>query len=121
MQLQWIGQNGVAANHNKVEVYCALINNKNRGIKPNKGDDATPINAVNPIVANKYGQIVRWTPKNSDPSDINFSWNLFALSGNPAVHKNNLKSGLENITKHNMFNSPGGLNFDSKGGSLDSN
>ncbi len=106
----------VAANPNKSEVYCALTNNKNRGIKPNKDGDATPINAVNPRMANKYGQIVRWMPKNSDHSDINFSWNLFALAGNPEVHKNDLKSGSENITKHNMFNSPDGLKFDSKGG-----
>ena len=29
----------VAANPNKAEVYCSLTNNKNRGIKLNKGGD----------------------------------------------------------------------------------
>ena len=49
----------VAANPKKVEAYCALTNNKSRGIKPNKGGDATPVGGPNPREANKYGQIVR--------------------------------------------------------------
>ncbi|MDJ0613866.1 MAG: PhoX family phosphatase, partial [Rhizobiaceae bacterium] len=45
----------VASNPNKAEVYCALTNNKNRGIKPNAGGDATPATGPNPRPANNYG------------------------------------------------------------------
>jgi len=106
----------VAAHPHKAEIYCALTNNKNRGIKPNAGGDATSVDAVNPRKGNKYGQIVRWNPLNNDHTSSQFNWDLFALAGNPEVHKNNLKSGSNNITKFNMFNSPDGLKFDSKGG-----
>ena len=106
----------VAAHPHKAEIYCALTNNKNRGKKPNAGGDATPVDAVNPRKGNKYGQIVRWNPLNNDHTSDQFNWDLFALAGNPEVHKANLKSGSKNITKFNMFNSPDGLKFDSKGG-----
>ena len=45
----------VAAHPSKAEVYCALTNNRNRGIKPNAGGDATPVGGPNPREANKYG------------------------------------------------------------------
>lgn len=47
----------VAANPLKAEVCCALTNNKNRGVKPNAGGDATPVNGPNPREKNQYGQI----------------------------------------------------------------
>jgi secreted PhoX family phosphatase len=99
----------VAANPNKVEAYCALTNNKNRGVKPNQ-----PVNAVNPRVENPYGQIVRWTPDNNEHAADGFKWDLFAMAGNPVVGEGLMK-GSENITKDNMFNSPDGIAFDSKG------
>ena len=99
----------VAANPNKVEAYCALTNNKNRGVKPNQ-----PVNAVNPRVENSYGQIVRWTPDNNEHAADGFKWDLFAMAGNPVVGEGLMK-GSENITKDNMFNSPDGIAFDSKG------
>ena len=40
----------VAANPVKTEVYCALTNNKNRGVKPNAGGDATPAGGPNPRI-----------------------------------------------------------------------
>lgn len=52
----------VAAHPAKAEVYCALTNNKNRGVKPNKGGDATPVGGPNPREKNLFGQIVRWRP-----------------------------------------------------------
>jgi secreted PhoX family phosphatase len=58
---------------------------------------------------------VRWTPKNSDHTNNNFDWNLFVLAGNP-VNQEGLNKGSKNINKHNMFNSPDGLKFDTKGG-----
>ncbi len=99
----------VAANPNKVEAYCALTNNKNRGVKPNQ-----PVNAVNPRVKNSYGQIVRWTPDNNEHAAQGFKWDLFAMAGNPVVGEGLMK-GSDNITKDNMFNSPDGIAFDSKG------
>ena len=57
---RWIDLNGWQPNPLKVEAYCALTNNKNRGIKPNAGGDPTPVGGPNPRKANHYGQIVRW-------------------------------------------------------------
>lgn len=83
----------VAANPNKVEVYCVLTNNKNRGKKSNAGGDDTPVGGPNLRTANKYGQIVRWTPDNGNDDSAEFAWNLFVLAGN----------------------APDGLAFDAKG------
>ncbi len=52
----------VTSNPNAAEVHCALTNNKNRGIKPNAGGDATPVGGPNPREANLFGQIVHWKP-----------------------------------------------------------
>ena len=105
----------VAAHPEKAEVYCALTNNKNRGKKPNAGGDATPVNQVNPRKDNRYGQIVRWMPKGADHTATDFSWNLFVLAGNP-TNQEGLNKGSSNITAKNMFNSPDGIKFDTKGG-----
>ena len=99
----------VAANPMKAEVCCALTNNKHRGNKPNQ-----PVNAVNPRVGNKYGQIVRWVPAKKDHASVDFEWDLFVMAGNPAV-ASGLDAGSRNVTPDNMFNSPDGLAFDSKG------
>lgn len=104
----------VASNPNKVEVFCALTNNKNRGVKPNAGGDATPAVGPNPRVENNFGQIVRWTPMNEDHTSNEFKWNLFVLAGNPAVY-DDANAGSQNVNQDNMFNSPDGLKFDSKG------
>ena len=48
----------VTANPLKAEVYCALTNNKNRGVKPNAGGDETPVGGPNPREANKI-----WTDR----------------------------------------------------------
>ncbi len=104
----------VAANPHKAEVYCALTNNKNRGIKPNAGGDATPVGGPNPREKNLYGQIVRWQPADADHGSDRFTWDLFAMAGNPAVHQD-LNKGSANITAENMFNSPDGMAFDSTG------
>ncbi|MCB1490275.1 MAG: PhoX family phosphatase, partial [Rhodobiaceae bacterium] len=50
----------VAVNPSRAEGYCALTNNKNRGVKPNAGGDLTPATGPNPRQKNNYGQIVRW-------------------------------------------------------------
>ncbi len=104
----------VAANPKKAELYCALTNNKNRGIKTNAGGDATPVGGPNPREGNKYGQIVRWWPAGANHASDSFTWDLFALAGNPTIHED-AKGGSVNINDGNMFNSPDGLIFDSKG------
>ena len=105
----------VAAHPKRAEVYCCLTNNKNRGRKPNKGDDPTPVGGPNPRAGNKYGQIVRWRPAGGDHTAAGFEWDLFVVAGNPAVHDDD-RAGSANVNPDNMFNSPDGLVFDSKGG-----
>ncbi len=104
----------VAANPKKAEVYCCLTNNKNRGVKPNKGGDPTPVGGPNPRANNRYGQIVRWAPEGGDHLSNAFSWDLYVVAGNPAVHKG-ANAGSKNVTPDNMFNSPDGLAFDRNG------
>ncbi|PIE12209.1 MAG: transcriptional initiation protein Tat [Rhodobacterales bacterium] len=104
----------VTANPNSDEVYCALTNNKNRGLKPNKGGDTTPLGGPNPREANRYGQILRWKPHGGDHTADGFVWDLYVLAGNPTVHEDDRK-GSANLTADNMFNSPDGLAFDSTG------
>jgi len=105
----------VAAHPGRAEVYCCLTNNKNRGKKPNKGGDPTPVGGPNPRKGNIYGQIVRWRPAGGDHTAAGFEWDLFVVAGNPAVH-DDANAGSANVTPDNMFNSPDGLVFDSKGG-----
>jgi len=104
----------VAANPTKPEVYCCLTNNKNRGKKPNAGGDATPVGGPNPRAGNKYGQIVRWRPLGGDHTVDKFEWDLYVVAGNPQVHTDD-RRGSANVTADNMFNSPDGLAFDTKG------
>ena len=105
----------VASNPARAEVYCCLTNNKNRGKKPNAGGDATPVGGPNPRAGNLYGQIVRWRPDNDDHTAEGFRWDLFVVAGNPTVHADD-RAGSSNVNEQNMFNSPDGLKFDSKGG-----
>ena len=104
----------VAANPNKAEVYCCLTNNKNRGVKTNRGSDETPVGGPNPREANKYGQIVRWWPDGADHTSEGFTWDLFVMAGNPTVHTDS-RAGSSNVNEGNMFNSPDGLAFDHSG------
>lgn len=105
----------VVTNPTKVEAYCALTNNKNRGVKPNAGGDATPAFGPNPRKVNHYGQIVRWIPDGGDHTANGFQWALFVMAGNPTVHTD-AYAGSGNINVNNMFNSPDGLAFDTQGG-----
>ncbi len=104
----------VAVNPVEVEAYCCLTNNKNRGVKPNAGGDATPVNGPNPRAENRYGQIVRWYPSNDDHADTAFAWDLYVMAGNPLVHQD-AYGGSDNINEGNLFNSPDAMQFDSTG------
>jgi secreted PhoX family phosphatase len=120
----------VAANPHGSDVYCCLTNDPDRGIKPNAGGDATPASGPNPRRKNLYGQIVRWRPNNDDHTAADFTWDLFVLAGNPEVYSDAMagtrvgaragitidpRVGSRNVTADNMFNSPDGLAFDSRG------
>ena len=104
----------VAVNPRATEAYCALTNNRNRGVKPNPGGDPQPVDAVNPRPENHYGQIVRWAPTADDHAADAFSWDLYVMAGNPDVHVD-AYGGSSNINAGNMFNSPDGMAFDSSG------
>lgn len=103
----------VSASPVSLQVVCALTNNKNRGIQPNKGGDETPVGGPNPRAKNLYGQIVRWFP-NTDHTANDFKWDLFAMAGNPTIHKDEY-AGSDNISPENMFNAPDGVSFDKNG------
>ncbi|MFV0332999.1 MAG: PhoX family protein [Tropicimonas sp.] len=98
----------------RAEAYCSLTNNARRGLKPNAGGDAMPVGGPNPREANEYGQIVRWRPGNGDHGAIDFTWDLYVMAGNPAVH-DDAYAGSPNVNAGNMFNSPDGMAFDSSG------
>ncbi len=104
----------VATNPVKVEAYCALTNNKNRGVKPNAGGDDTAVNGPNPRETNKYGQIVRWKPTGANHAANTFEWDLYVMAGNPSVY-DNAYAGSDNVNEGNMFNSPDGMAFSSDG------
>jgi secreted PhoX family phosphatase len=99
----------VAAHPTQAQVYLTLTNNNDRGLKPNQA-----VNGPNPRAKNVYGQIVRWTPRGNDHTSNQFTWDIFALAGNPMLHKD-AYAGSANITSDNMFNSPDGLAFDRDG------
>lgn len=99
----------VACHPSSPMVFCTLTNNKHRGVKEDH-----PINAVNPRMANNFGQIVRWVPHNRNHAADKFAWDLYAVAGNPTVFDNEY-AGSDNISKDNMFNSPDGLLFDADG------
>ena len=104
----------VASNPNTADVYCCLTNNKNRGVKPNAGGDATPVNGPNPRAKNLYGQIVRLAPAQQAHDAKSFAWDLFVMAGNPEV-KDGMDAGSSNINADNMFNSPDGIAVDPTG------
>jgi secreted PhoX family phosphatase len=106
---EWVAVNPISA-----QGYCALTNNRNRGVKPNAGGDDTAVNGPNPREINHYGQIVRWYPANDDHASADFRWDLYVMAGNPTVHKD-AYGGSSNVNEGNMFNSPDGMQFDSSG------
>ena len=104
----------VAVSPTRAEAYCALTNNRNRGLKANAGGDPQPVGGPNPREANNYGQIVRWRPQDGDHGAPAFAWDLYVTCGNPTVHAD-AYAGSDNIHAGNLFNSPDGMRVDSAG------
>ncbi|RMT07105.1 Tat pathway signal sequence domain-containing protein, partial [Pseudomonas coronafaciens pv. oryzae] len=69
------------------QVYCTLTNNIKRG------DEGQPVGGPNPRAKNQYGQILRWSEEDSNPSAMDFEWDLFVVAGNPAVHAGTPQAG----------------------------
>ena len=106
----------IASNPFNAEIYCSLTNNKNRGIKKNLGGKEMPNLGPNPREKNQFGQIIKIIPGQMDHESNEFKWEIFALAGNPQKFPvNDLRSGSKNINENNMFNSPDGLVFNSRG------
>ena len=108
----------IAVNPLSVQAYCCLTNNSRRAADATNagGDPMQPQeDGPNPRAENEYGQIVRWYPANEDHADPAFAWDLYVMAGNPAVHAEGPYAGSPNVTEGNMFNSPDGMTFDSKG------
>ena len=90
------------------DVYVTLTNNGARGIAPDQ-----PLNAANPRVANKHGQIVRWQEKNASCAAVEFVWDVFLLAGH-AAGSNTPQNEQGNING-DLFSCPDGLWFDRDG------
>jgi secreted PhoX family phosphatase len=96
----------IAVHPSTREVYCTLTNNARRG-----GKDAPGTDRANPRAGNTFGQIIRWREAGADPTALAFTWDLFALCGDPR-HTDQAKRG--NV-KGDAFGSPDGLWFDPHG------
>lgn len=112
----------VAVNPHAVEAYCCLTNNTARGTRykdgrprTNAGGDPMPVNGPNPRETNRYGQIVRWRPRDGDHAASGFDWDLFVMAGNPDVYDDGPDAGSATMNAGNLFNAPDGMQFDSTG------
>jgi secreted PhoX family phosphatase len=96
----------IAVQPSSKEVYCTLTNNANRGAAKAAAPDR-----ANPRSNNVFGHIIRWRERNADSAALAFTWDIFALAGDPqhaeAEKRGNLKGAA--------FGSPDGLWFDEGG------
>ncbi|OZI82793.1 PhoX family protein [Bordetella genomosp. 2] len=101
------------------EVYVTMTNNSSRGSGKARypgGPNHPDADEANPRVDNIYGQIVRWREQDGNPTALSFEWDIFVLAGNPTLYdKTDPRSGSDNVTVDNTFNSPDGLAFDPRG------
>jgi secreted PhoX family phosphatase len=88
------------------DVFCTLTNNVRRGV-----DAAQPVDPVNPRAKNVFGHIVRWRDAGGDGTAARFTWDIFALAGDPE-HADPAKRG--NV-KGDAFGAPDGLWVDRRG------
>ena len=99
----------IAVHPHTGEVYASLTNNSQRGQPDKPGVDA-----ANPRADNRFGGILRWREDAQDAGSNTFSWDHFALAGDPAqpaVDARYPSAGAD------VFGSPDGLHFD-RGGLL---
>jgi secreted PhoX family phosphatase len=97
-----------AVDHTTGNVYFTLTNNSGR----------TTVNAANPRPRNVYGHIIRWEEKDCDHTATRFTWDIFALGGNPGAATDVDPGSDPNgqpLTDDNKFGSPDGLWADPDG------
>jgi secreted PhoX family phosphatase len=87
------------------EVYCTLTGNGARG-GPGGATDA-----ANPRAGNFLGHIIRWRERGGHATADAFTWDIFALAGDPA-HREASKRGS---VRGDAFGCPDGLKFDARG------
>jgi len=88
------------------EVYMTMTNNALRGAPGRPGPDA-----ANPRARNVFGHILRWREAGRDPKATRFSWDIFALGGDPS----SADAGQHGNVKGDSYGSPDGLWFDPSG------
>ncbi len=97
---------GIAVHPASGEVYCSLTRNSRRGLADAPGPDA-----ANPRAANLFGHIVRWRENGGDAGAKDFSWDIFALCGDPQ----HADPGKRGNVGGDAFANPDGLGFDRDG------
>jgi secreted PhoX family phosphatase len=70
----------IAVHPQTKEVYCTLTNNSQRG-------SAVSTDDANPRRDNLFGHIIRWNEEGGDSAAVKFTWDIFAMAGNPAAPK----------------------------------
>ena len=96
----------IAVHPQSGDAYVSLTNNTKRGAAGNAGPDN-----VNPRNNNIHGHILRWRETGGDAAALTFSWDIFALAGDPA-HPDPAQHG--NI-KGDAFGCPDSLTFSPDG------
>ncbi len=96
----------VAVNPKNSEVYVTLTNNGKRGTP-----EAPGLDAANPRAENTFGHIVRWRESGNDAAATDFTWDIFALAGDPQNANPNTQGNI----KGDAYGSPDGLWFDPSG------
>jgi hypothetical protein len=85
------------------EVYVTLTNNNQRG--------AQDMDAANPRAGNIFGHIVRWREAAHDAAATQFTWDVFALAGDPQNAHGNKQGNI----RGDVYANPDGLWFDPAG------
>jgi secreted PhoX family phosphatase len=93
----------IAVHPHTGEVYVTLTNNSQR--------DARNTDAANPRAANSFGHILRWRETGHDAAATQFTWDIFALAGDPQ----NLDGNKQGTIRGDAYANPDGLWFDPTG------
>ena len=96
----------IAVHPQSGDAYASLTNNTRRGAVGRAGLDN-----VNPRNNNIYGHILRWRETGGDAAALTFTWDIFALAGDPA-HPDPAQHGNIN---GDAFGCPDSLTFSPDG------
>lgn len=96
----------IAVHPHNGDAYVTLTNNSQRG-----APDKPAVDAANPRSANSFGHIVRWREQGRDAAAEQFSWDIFALAGDPQQDDPKKQGSL----RGDGYGSPDGLWFDNTG------